>query len=149
MSDKRIGDALTSLESASPSSERDASEIVRQATELDRFRIRCLAGTCAFFWVVTVIGVIWLIGFYFLNVVPRLDAYAAGRLQLENDWKDWIRAFNAGAKIILTSMAAFLLAALGTLLLILTSRRATLRQINADLLDISNQLREIRLAERK
>jgi hypothetical protein len=147
MSEKQIGKALLNFESSSGSVARDPSEIARQVMKRDRLRIRLLAGTCTFFWVLTVGGVIWLIVFYFAYVVPRLDAYAAGRLQLENDWKDWIRAFNAGAEIILTCMVSFLLAALGTVLLVLTSRRATLSQINADLVDISEQLRQLRLAD--
>jgi hypothetical protein len=149
MNEKQIGKALLNLESSSLGATRAPSEIAQRIIKRDRLRLRLLAGFSTFFWVVTVAGVIWLIVFYFLFVVPRLDAYAAGRLQLDNDWKDWIRAFDAGAEILLTSIIAFLLAALGTVMLVLTSRRATLRQINADLANISEQLRKLQLEEPK
>jgi hypothetical protein len=148
MNEKQIGKALLQVDAAPPSSIKDIGEIACQTTRRDRLRIRLLAGACVLCWIVTVLGVIWLIGFYFLYIVPRLDAYAVGRLQLENDWKEWIRAFNAGAQIILTCMVAFLSAALGTVLLVLASRRATLKQINVDLLIISEQLKQLHLAQR-
>jgi hypothetical protein len=62
----------------------------------------------------------------------------------ENDWNEWIRAFNACAEIILACMAALLLAAVSTLLLVFASRRATLRQINANLAAISEELKQLR-----
>ena len=148
MNEKQIGKALLNLESSSLGATRAPSEIAQQIIKRDRLRLRLLAGVSIFFWVLTVAGVIWLIVFYFMFVVPRLDAYAAGRLQLDNDWHEWIRAFDAGAEILLMCIITFLLAALGTVMLVLTSRHATLRQINADLANISEQLRRLQLAER-
>jgi hypothetical protein len=149
MNEKKTGKALVHLENSSPKSTRDPGEIAQQIIKRDRLRIQLLAGVSALLWILTVAGVIWLIVFYFMYVVPRLDAYAAGRLQLDNDWHEWIRAFNAGAQIILTCIVAFLMAALGTVLLVFASRSATLRQINADLAEISEQLRQLRLGEQK
>jgi hypothetical protein len=47
------------------------------------------------------------------------------------------------------SVGILALAALSTVFLVLNSRRATLRQINASLLEISNQLKELRQAGSK
>ena len=146
MNEKQIGKALLNVESSA--AERPAGEIAEQIIKRDRRRLRILAGISTCFWALTVAGVIWLIFFYFLFVVPRLEAYAAGRLKLDNDWAEWIRAFDAGAEILLTCIIAFFLAALGTVWLVFSSRRATLRQIHADLAQISEQLRCLQLPER-
>ena len=86
-------------------------------------------------------GIIWLASLYFFTVEPRLQAYAAGRVQLQNDWQDWARAGDLAARSLLACLVALLLAAIFTIALIVLSRRATLRQINASLMEISQQLR--------
>ena len=146
MSEKEIGRALLNVEN-SAAEMRPAGEIADQIFKRDRLRLRILAGVSTCFWAVTVAGVIWLIVFYFMFIVPRLEAYAAGRLRLENDWAQWIRAFDAGAEIVLTSIIAFFLAALGTMWLVFSSRHATLRQIQADLAQISEQLKRLHLPD--
>ena len=89
-------------------------------------------------------GVIGLIAFYFLKIAPRMDAYAEARHRLEDDWNDWLTAGNMIAGIALASIVAVLLAAVCTVLLIAASRRATLRQINANLTKISEQWKSLR-----
>jgi hypothetical protein len=78
-----------------------------------------------------------------MYVAPRLRAYGAGRAQLENDWNDWAKAGDLAAKSSLACIFMLLLAAVFTILLIMHSRRATLRQINASLVEISKQLKEL------
>jgi hypothetical protein len=60
---------------------------------------------------------------------------------LANDWEDWARAGDLAAQSTLACIIALLLAAVCTVLLILMSRRATLRQINASLIEISERLK--------
>jgi hypothetical protein len=76
-------------------------------------------------------------------VAPRLQAYGAGRAQLENDWNDWARAGDLAAKSLLACIFALLLAAVFTILLVVHSRRATLRQVNIGLAEISKQLKNL------
>jgi hypothetical protein len=57
-------------------------------------------------------------------------------------------AFEKGTLLIAFSVAILALAAFGTVLLNHASRRATLRQINASLLEISEQLKHLRQANR-
>jgi hypothetical protein len=49
-----------------------------------------------------------------------------------------------GTLVVATAVGLLTLAALGTVLLLFASRRATLRQVNASLLEISEQLRQLR-----
>lgn len=144
MHDSNLGKALVGLEQSRAA---DPQQIARRVIRRDTIRIRILTGLATLCWTVAAAGILWLICFYFMYVVPRLDAYAAHRLELQNDWSDWIRAFNAGARILLGCIASLLLAAVSTVLLILSSRRATLHQINVELAGISDQLKQLRLQQ--
>jgi hypothetical protein len=53
-------------------------------------------------------------------------------------------AFQKGTFLIALSVAVITIAALATVVLILASRRATLRHINAGLLEIGDQLKKLR-----
>jgi hypothetical protein len=53
-------------------------------------------------------------------------------------------AVTMGAAILAATVGVLALACLGTVLLVFASRRATLRQIQASLADISAQLAELR-----
>jgi hypothetical protein len=63
---------------------------------------------------------------------------------LQNDWNEWAMAGDLAAYWILPCIISLLLAAVCTVLLILLSRRATLRQINASLVEISEELKLLR-----
>ena len=58
-------------------------------------------------------------------------------------------AFKMGSVFITLAVGALTLAALCTTLLVLASRRATLRQVNANLVEISEQLKQLRQAPTK
>jgi hypothetical protein len=118
--------------------------LTQKILERDRRRIRLLAALATFFWILTAAGVGCLLSGYLLLVTPRLRAYAAGRAQLQNDWNDWALVGDLAARSILACITALLLAAVCTVLLTLLSRRATLRQINASLIEISEQLKRWR-----
>jgi hypothetical protein len=71
----------------------------------------------------------------------RLPAAERARLQEELP-----QAFHVANVMIALSVAVLTVAALCTVLLVSASRRATLRQVNANLLEISEQLKELRQA---
>lgn len=144
MTEKELGDALLNLELGPAPPAPDAHELTRKIFEGDRRRVRLLVALATGFWTLAVGGVIGLIAFYFLYIAPRMDAYAEARHRLEDDWNDWLTAGNMIAGIALASIVAVLLAAVCTVLLIAASRRATLRQINANLTKISEQLKSLR-----
>jgi hypothetical protein len=141
MNEKEFGKALLALDTTPKPSEIDPRQMARNIVQRDRRRIRLLAVLSAAFWIAATGGVVWLATMYFLTVEPRLNAYAAGHAQLESDWKDWARAGDVAARSLLVCLAAMLLAAISTVVLILLSRHATLRQINATLSELSERLR--------
>jgi hypothetical protein len=144
MTEKELGRALLSLDVAPPPAASDPRQLTRQILERDRRRIRRLASLATLFWMLTAAGILSLCPFYVIVVAPRLRAYQAGRAQLANDWNDWAMVGDWAAYWILACITSLLLAAICTVLLILLSRRATLRQINASLVEISEQLGQLR-----
>ena len=144
MTEKELGRALLNLDVAPPPAAPDPRQLTRQILARDRRRIRLLAGLATLFWVLTAAGIVCLCPFYVMIVAPRLRAYQAGRAQLENDWNDWALVGDWAAYWMLACILSLLLAAICTVLLILLSRRATLRQINASLVEISEQLKQLR-----
>lgn len=139
MTENELGKALLDVDGPPPEVP-DPHQLTQVILDRDRRRIRLLASLATLFWVLTTAGVVCLCPFYLMMVAPRLRAYQAGRAQLENDWNDWAMVGAWAAYWILACILSLLLAALCTVLLILLSRRATLRQINASLLEIAEQL---------
>jgi hypothetical protein len=144
MSEKELGRALLNLDMASVPAAPDPRQLTRQILEHDRRRIRLLAALATLFWILTAAGIVCLCPFYVIVVAPRLRAYQAGRAQLANDWNDWALVGDWAVWWILVCILSLLLAAVCTVLLVLLSRRATLRQINANLAEISEQLKHLR-----
>jgi hypothetical protein len=140
MNDKQLGRALLTLDTTPKPSDIDPRQIARNVIYRDQRRIRLLAGVSAFFWISATAGIVWLAAMYFFMVEPRLQAYAEGRAQVEADWKDWARAGDIAARSLLVCLIALLLAALSTVVLILLSRHATLRQINASLSELTERV---------
>jgi p-aminobenzoyl-glutamate transporter AbgT len=141
MTEKEFGKALLSLDTTPKPSEVDPRQLARNIVQRDRRRIRLLAGIAATFWIAATGGVVWLATMYFVIVEPRLNAYAAGRARLETDWQDWAKAGDMAARSLLVCLVALLLAAISTVVLILLSRHATLRQINASLSELSELMK--------
>ena len=144
MTEKELGKALLNLELGPAAPVPDAHEMARRIFAGDKRRVRLLAALATGFWTLAVGGVAGLIAFYYLYIAPRLDSYAAARNRLDDDWTDWHTAGDMTAGIALASIIAVLLAAVCTVLLVGASRRATLRQINANLTKISEQLASLR-----
>jgi hypothetical protein len=145
MTENELGKLLPGVgaSAASPDPQQVAREVVRR----DQRWIRALAAAVTLLWVLAAAGAVWLLCFYQIQIAPRLRAYAAGRAQLQNDWDKWALVGDWAAWSVLAFMLALLLAAVCTVGLILLSRRATLRQINASLAEISQQLRQLRPAQ--
>ncbi len=144
MTEKELGRALLNVDVAPPPAAPDPRQLTLKILERDRRRIRWLAVLATLFWILTTAGVVCLLPFYVMVVAPRLRAYQLGRAHLEQDWNDWMMVGNWVACWILACIVSLLVAAVCTVLLILVSRRATLRQINANLVEISEQLKQLR-----
>jgi p-aminobenzoyl-glutamate transporter AbgT len=140
MTDKELGKALLTLDTTPKISDLDPRSLARNIVQRDRRRIRVLTCLAAIFWIVATAGIVWLGIMYFVMVEPRLIAYSTGQAQLETDWKDWAKAGDFAARSLLACLASMLLAAMSTVVLILFSRHATLRQINSSLSELSDRL---------
>jgi hypothetical protein len=140
MTERELGKALLNLDMG-PNASADPRLMARRILDRDRWRVRILTALTAVLWVAAAAGVVALITCYHVIVSPRLQAYHAGRAQLEQDWRDWALAGDIASKGMMMSVLVLLLAAVCTVLLIWYSRRVTLRQINANLVVISEQLR--------
>jgi p-aminobenzoyl-glutamate transporter AbgT len=140
MTDKELGKALLTLDTAPPPDALDPKQLARNIIARDGRQLRWLAASTTIFWLITTACIVWLSIIFVMYVEPRLLAYAAGKAQLQADWQDWAKAGDLAARVLLASMITLLLAAVSTVVLILLSRRATLRQINASLMEISQKL---------
>jgi hypothetical protein len=115
----------------------------------DRRRIGLLAGLTALLWLGGIAGVLYMI-FWFNRFIIAYSPFAADMTQ---EWRTQV-LFHAKMELhhsleaCMAAVPALLLAALGTVWLVLSSRRATLNQINLSLAEISDQLRRMQLAER-
>ena len=143
MTEKDLGRALLDLD-VTPPAPPDPRQLTRQVLDRDRRRLRRLSALTIALWVVTAAGVLGACPFYLMMVAPRLRAYHAGRANLANDWYAWATVGEWAAYWVLACTLSCLLAALCTVALVVLSRRATLRQINAGLVEISEQLRQLR-----
>jgi hypothetical protein len=119
--------------------------------ERDRRRVRRLACLTLGAWLVStllIFTVLVAFGLLFPQVAKlRMDVEQG---KVTQDQREQLRnahdlGLMKGTLLIAFSVAALTFAALCTVLLNLSTRRATLRQINASLVEISEQLKELRL----
>ena len=115
--------------------------------ERDRWRIRLLAGVTALLWLVGIAGILYMI-FWFNRFIIAASLPLPGDPEVGLVWR--MDAFHAKMELhhslefCMVAVPALLLAALGTVWLVFSSRRATLNQINISLAEISEQLRHLR-----
>jgi hypothetical protein len=115
----------------------------------DRWRVGLLAGLTALLWMAGIAGVLYMI-FWFNRFII---AYSPGNPDAQGVWVT-SEQFHAKMELhhsleaCMAAVPALLLAALCTVWLVFSSRRATLNQINLSLAEISEQLRQLRRAPR-
>ncbi len=149
--------------------------MAREISRSDQQRIRLLAGLSIFFWLLAAAGLVLLcIGLNnFLMYVRLADINQRIAIDIQKRTSDR-EQHNAKASVsdsiareldrdflervhgtqllhksiwfVAGSVGALFMAALCTVLLVTTSRRATLRQINLSLMDLADQVRQLRSA---
>jgi|SRR6478672_9458952 len=149
MNENDIGAGLAKLES--PRRAEDDRRLARQVLQRDRGRVWLLTGLAALFWVIAGAGVLFVVYVAMFHLYPKqqqlMRAQMTGDLPAEQVVAIQALHFRAVELCTLVVAAAFIAATLAgicTLLLILFSRRATLRQINANLVEIFEQLQRQR-----
>jgi hypothetical protein len=135
-----------------------ARRVSAEVIARDRWRVGLLAGLTALLWLGGIAGLLYMV-FCFNRFVVAYSGADPPELRRELDAngdsytrKSW--EFHAKMELhhsleaCLAAVPALLLAALGTVWLVFSSRRATLNQINLSLAEISEQLRQMRQAAR-
>jgi hypothetical protein len=149
MDDQNLRNALISEDAIPPAS---AMETMRILLDRDRRRIRNLARATALLWLLGALGLITTIGGYTIVVVPKLRHILIidpGLRQEEASQRADLLAMYSlidtlALGMFIGSMVFMVAAALFTVRLITTSRRATLRHINLSLAEISDDLKKLR-----
>jgi hypothetical protein len=150
MTQKDLGKALLRLGLTELSGLPDDREQTWTILERDRRRVRRLACMTIGAWLLStllIFTVLVAFGFLFPRVAKLRMDVEQGKVSQEQ--REHLRnehdlGLMKGTLLIAFSVAALTFAALCTVLLNLTTRRATLRQINASLVVISEQLKELR-----
>jgi uncharacterized membrane protein YjgN (DUF898 family) len=150
MNEKELGRALLNVSATELAAVPDAQGLTQKVLERDRRRVRLLTGLTVAVWLLAAALILLdLVGFGFILPAQAhlREMTAAGKgTQAERDelQHQVVISFEMGTVVIGYSVLVMAVAALCTVFLIMASRRATLRQVNASLLVISEQLRQAR-----
>jgi hypothetical protein len=129
-----------------------ARAAVERVLRRDRRLVRAVTGVAVVLWVLVLAAVVWLLYLHFTAIVPRTDRML--QEMHENPGSRKVDVWNTsmavavayGLAIAVGVIGVLSFAMMSTVALVFASRRATLRQINLSLVEISNQLRELRQA---
>ena len=154
MNERELGDALlrwTASQGSSPTEPRPGEMIDRVLTR-DRRRVRRLAFVTATLWLVAVACIPLFFAAFATFILPKANYLAQETFLHERKLSDRQLADDAqtvllttaklGMVVVTASVLVLLLAAWGTVWLVGASRRATLRQVNANLAEIAEALRK-------
>jgi hypothetical protein len=150
MGEKELGRALLQLDSEQLAGNPNARQQTWKILERDRRRVWWLTAITVTLWAAAILMVLAMLvafGLVFPLQAKLRDPAELARLPPEMRQDAQFKAQIAFQMVtvgVTCSVGILAMAALATILLVLASRRATLRQINASLLEISQQLRELR-----
>jgi hypothetical protein len=152
MSEHELRRALLNLDATNLAGVPDARQLTWQVLERDRLRVRRLSALTLLVWLLAaalIVGGLVSYGFTFPQQAKLVQDVEAGKLlpsERDAAQRALLVAFEKGTFLIGLSVAVMACAALVTVMLVVVSRRATLRQVNASLLEISEQVKELRQA---
>ena len=149
MNEKDFGDALLRLDMAARPP-ADARALTDRVLARDARRVRVLTWVTVAAWLMAAGLVLFLLiwfGLLFPAQAKLKDQAYRDRLtpqQWEQAERDVELAFKMSSLVITLTVGALAVAGLCTLGLVAATRRATLRQVNANLAEISEQLKQLR-----
>jgi fatty acid desaturase len=160
---KALVDTLLAIDSRMPTSSAEAREVAKEVLRRDRRRVRILTWATSGLFLLTVIGICLSAYWYYIKVMPEMNGLRKGipamysdisKLEPQSSKPDPLARIAMLAVEqchilymillvtvwgILVLLAIMLVAAVCTVLLIRATRGATLRQIQASLLALSEQ----------
>jgi hypothetical protein len=152
MGEKELGRALLQLDADQLAGKPGDRQQTWKILEGDRRRVWWLTALTVALWAAAILMVLAMLVAYGLVFPlqaklrdPAELAQLPPELRQDAQFNAQV-AFQMVTLGVTCSVGILALAALATILLVVASRRATLRQINASLLEISQQLKELRLA---
>jgi hypothetical protein len=146
MNENELAVALGKLVSKTTPQPPDPRALALEILRRDRQRFRLLAGLSIFFWLLAVAGlVLLLVGLHRFVISVRIAGFYPPGEQ-EGLRIHGTSLLHHSIPVIGGSIGALLLAALCTVLLISSARTATLNQITISLMELSEQLRQMRHA---
>jgi hypothetical protein len=124
----------------------EARQLSSAILSRDRQRVGLLAGLTALLWLGGIAGVLHMVFWFnrFIIAYSPLDTDEAMVLHSKEQLFHAKMELHHSLEGCMVAVPALLLAALGTVWLVFSSRRATLNQINLSLAEISEQLRQMR-----
>jgi uncharacterized membrane protein YbhN (UPF0104 family) len=150
MTEKELGKALLQVDALQLAGTPDAVQQTWKVLERDRRRLRWLTRLTVGVWILAVLLILFVLvslGLLFpLQAKLRQDPPDARLTAVEREQmqKDVAIAFQLSGVFVVYALGVLAIAMLGTVLLLSASRRATLRQVNASLIEISAQLKQLR-----
>src|SRR5262249_38415218 len=152
MNEKELGRVLLKLDASNLAGVPDAKQQTWRVLERDRRRVWWVTAMTLVTWLAGVALVIWVLaaaGFLMPKHAQLMLHIQQGKIDAAT--RDHVAAFHQKVTMMMAvgtagAVGVLAMAALSTLLLIRISRQATLRQVNASLLAISEQLRQLRPA---
>jgi hypothetical protein len=150
MNERDLGRALLNLDGATLAGTPDMRQQTWKILERDRRRVRRLTFVTMVVWLLAlalILTVLVAFGFIFPREAKLLKEIEDGKVpeaQREMLWMRELAAFQKGTLLIAFSVTVLSVAAFCTVLLVFASRRATLRQINSSLVEISEHLKQAR-----
>jgi len=146
ISEQKLGEALLQLDLAPAA--RPAAGQIERIIESDRRRVRWLTRLTIALWILAAMGAVLIFiggGFVFPMIAKLLKQAGEGSLDRPDTPFLMLARLTAMTMVVgCVSFVTLVAAGLATVLLVFRSRRATLRQINANLLQISEQLQQLR-----
>src|SRR5262245_2253929 len=140
MDEREMGRELLRWDTLGAGPGDDPRQLTRRVLRRDRLRLRILAGLTTLFWFLGAVGIFLLIWTFLIWVAPKLIQVA----REQGVRPVLVEVMAKGMAGVAVCVACLALAALFTIFLILASRRATLRQVNAQLREISEEVKSLR-----
>jgi len=150
MNERELGRALLNLGTPDSAAALDPRQLTQRILARDRRRVRLLTALTLVLWLLAA-ALVCIAMVAFGLIVPQQarlhQEVEQGRVApAERERAQTLLLMGTQKVLVLIGFGVTVLglAALATVLLVLASRRATLRQINAQLVEISEQLRQLR-----
>jgi hypothetical protein len=146
MTEKDLRRALLGLDAAAIASAPDAQEITRRVLHHDRWRVRLWAALTVFLWVTAALGIALVLGAHLVVHPAMLEPIRSGATASDREEFEHVRLMMLAkvTAVVAISVAVLALAAPATVFLVFAAHTATIRRVDATLVEISEQLKRFK-----